>query len=327
MTSRRRMSLVVLLAAVYAVRYLAIKAGLGFAPPLRFAALRALIAAGALLAVVAILGQPMLPPRRLWPALLGLAATSTFVGFGAMFLSPGRTGAGIASVLGNTAPLIVIALAASFLAERVTRGKAAALVLGFLGVSLIAYPAITDPAPFGVLGAVLPLTAATGFASASVLIKRMDVGDALLPVAAWQLLIGGAPLLVVSAWLERDAVIAWHSIFISLLLFLALIGTAFATALWYWLVQRDDVGRLSLLLFLVPVLGLVLAVVFYREEVGVLEAIGVAVTVSGIGVVVRESWRRATPHEVRRHTQSHASVRQLTRRSRSRPPLSQKARE
>lgn len=33
-------------------------------------------------------------------------------------------------------------------------------------------------------------------------------------------------------------------------------ASAFAIAVWYWLVQRDEVGRLSLLLFLVPVLGI-----------------------------------------------------------------------
>jgi drug/metabolite transporter (DMT)-like permease len=287
----------VLLAAVYAVCYATIKTGLAFAPPLRFAGLRALIAGATLLAVIPILRQPLLPPRRFWPGLSALAATGTVFGLGAMFLSPGRTGAGIASVLGNTIPLITIPLAAVFLGERVTRAKAAALVLGFIGVSLIAYPAITDPARYGVLGAILPLTAAMGFAAASVLIKRMDVGNALLPITAWQLLIGAAPLFLLSAWLEGDASIAWTSMFISLLLFLALAGTAFTTVLWYWLLQRDDVGRLSLFLFLVPVLGLAIAVTLFDEAVGGLEAGGVALTIAGIAVVVRESYSAHFPQQ------------------------------
>ncbi len=289
MTPRGRMALVAILAAIYAVCYAAIKTGLAYAPPLRFAGLRALIAGVALLALIAILRRPLLPPRRFWPGVFALAATGTFFAYWAMFLSPGRTGAGIASVLGNTMPLILVLLAAGFLGERVTPGKAAALILGFVGVSLIAYPAITDPARSGLLGAVLPLVAATGFALSSVLVKRMDVEDALLSIVAWQLLIGGSPLLVLSAWLERDVAIAWNSLLISLLLYLSLVGTALTTALWYWLVQRDDVGRLSLVLFLVPVLGLGLAVVLLREDVGVTEGIGVAMTLGGIGVVLREA--------------------------------------
>jgi len=285
------MALAALLAPLYAGCYAAIKSGLVFAPPLRFAALRALMAGTVLLAITAILRQPLLPPRRFWAGVGALAISGTFFAFGAMFLSPGRTGAGIASVLGNTMPIIIIILAAVFLGEPVTRGKAAALILGFVGVSLIAYPAITDPSGPGLLSAVLPLTAATGFAFASVLIKRMGVGGALLSITAWQLIIGGALLLLVAEWLERGVAVAWTPTFISLLVFLAVLGTALTTTVWYWLVQQGDIGRLSLVLFLVPVLGLALAVALFGESVGILEAIGVVTTLAGIGAIVRESGR------------------------------------
>ncbi len=74
--------LVGLLALVYAVCYAAIKAGLAFAPL-----------------------------RRLWPWIFALAVTGTLVAYTGMFLSPRRAGAGIASVLGNTGPLMIVALA------------------------------------------------------------------------------------------------------------------------------------------------------------------------------------------------------------------------
>ncbi|NIM50934.1 MAG: EamA family transporter [Gemmatimonadales bacterium] len=289
MTSPRRVALVVVLAGVYAVCYTAIKAGLAFAPPLRFAGLRAVIGGTVLSLMLLIIGQPLFPPRRFILGTLALAAIGTLFAYGGMFLSPGRTGAGIASVIGNTGPLIVIVLAAVFLHERVTSGKAAAMSLGFIGVGLISYPTVTDPAQSGAWAAVLPLTAAAGFAGASVLIKRLDVGGAFLRVAAWQLLVGGIALLALAAWLERDAAVVWNGRFVVLLLFLAFVGTAFATAVWYWLLQRDEVGRLSLLLFLVPVFGLGLAVTFFRESLGVLEGLGVLVTIVGLGVVAWES--------------------------------------
>jgi drug/metabolite transporter (DMT)-like permease len=59
-----------------------------------------------------------------------------------MFESAGRTGAGLASVLGNLQPLVVIAIAAAVLAEPVTKDKAAALAVGLLGVTLMTAPAI-----------------------------------------------------------------------------------------------------------------------------------------------------------------------------------------
>jgi drug/metabolite transporter (DMT)-like permease len=287
------MILVGFLAAIYAVCYATIKTGLVFAPPLRFAGFRALIASVALFAVIAILRRPLLPPRRVWSTILPLAVTGTVFGLGAMFLSPGRTGAGLASVLGNTAPLIAIPLAAVVLGERVTRHKVVALFLGFVGVSLIAYPAITDPAASGALGAVLPLTAATGFATASLLIKRIDLTEGLLPVTAWQLAIGAVPLFGLSAWLERGTSVAWNSTFVSLLLFLGLVGTALTTVLWYWLLQREELGRLSLFLFLVPVMGLAIAALAFHERIGRLEAVGVVITLAGIAAVVREMRQNA----------------------------------
>ena len=76
--------------------------------------------------------------------------------------------------------------------------------------------------------------------------------------------------------------------FIALLLFLALVGTSFATALWYWLLGRVEVGRLTLFLFLVPVVGLGIAVLALGESVGALTALGALLAVMGIAAVVRE---------------------------------------
>lgn len=72
-----------------------------------------------------------------------------------------------------------------------------------------------------------------------------------------------------------------------------MVGTSLASALWYWLVQRDDLGRLAMYLFLVPVLGLTIAALAFGERIGLLESTGVALTIAGIGAAVLES-RSAT---------------------------------
>jgi probable blue pigment (indigoidine) exporter len=90
---------------------------------------------------------------------------------------------------------------------------------------------------------------------------------------------------------EHNAVIVWNATLVGLLLFLALIGTAFATALWYWLIRHDDVGRLTMFFFLVPALDLGIAALAFGEAIGLWEGAGVVVTLAAIGAVAWESWR------------------------------------
>ncbi len=273
--------------AIYAVCFALIKSGLAFAPPLRFAGLRALIGGTALLGFDAAAGRPLLPVLRSLPWLLALAVTTT-VGFGAMFLSPGRTGAGIASVLGNTQPLFAVLLAALFLRERITRGKGASLVLGSTGVALISYPALAGPEAHGVSGPALALAVSVAAAAGSVIIKRMGRQHDLLTMTAWQLIIGSLPLLSASAITERGATITWNTEFTALLLFLALFGTSLATFAWYRLIQREEVGRLSLFLFLVPLFGLAIGAFILRETISPLEVAGAVLTIAGVGAMMRE---------------------------------------
>ena len=245
-----------------------------------------------------ILRLQLFPARRELPLLLTVALTATTLAFGAMFLSPGRTGVGIASLLGNLQPLLVIVLAALFLSEPLTRSKVAALTLGLTGITLITAPALTGPNAFGISGAVLALVASVSLAVGMVLVKRMGTPPNLLILTAWQSTLGSLPLLATSALFERDAAVSWTVEFVSLLLFLAVVGTSFTTVVWYWLLQRGDLGRLTLFLFLVPVFGLGVGTFLFGEKLGLLSVVGVVLTVSGIAVVARPGSK--TPPQVLR---------------------------
>ena len=275
------------LALVYAICYAAIKAGLVYAPALGFASLRAFLAGGALLALLAILRRPVLPTRASWRWVLALGLTTTTLAFGGMFLSPGRTGAGIASVLGNTQPIMALALAAAILHERLDRSKVIALGLGTLGVVLIAYPELSGPSAYGISGAALALGASVALAVGSIIAKRMGDKVDLINVTAWQLLVGGIPLLALSVLFEPGGIV-WDPRFIGLLALLGLVGTALPTPIWYWLLRGDEVGRLSLLLYLVPAAGLLIGTLVFAEPLSRLEIGGmVLVVLAGLATGVR----------------------------------------
>lgn len=272
------------LAAIYAVCFVAIKTGLAFAPPLLFAGLRAEIAGVALLGLVGV-RRPLASVPMRWPELVALALTSTSLAFGMMFLSPGRTGAGIASVLGNLQPLFVLVLAAAFLREALTGAKTLALGLGLAGVTLIALPAIAGPDAYGISGPLLALGASASLALGNVILKAIGGRHDLLTMTAWQLTLGGLPLLALSALVERGVAVIWTASFAALLFSLALAGTALPALVWNHLARQEEIGRLTLFLLITPVLGVALAGAVFGERLGALEWVGIAATVAGVGIV------------------------------------------
>ena len=288
-----RFLLATLVAVAYAGCFVVITLGLPYAPPLRFAGGRALLAGVTLLAVSGISGRGLVPPRRLRPWIPVLGAILT-IQYAAMFLSPDRAGAGLSSVLANTGPIFLVILAYVVLRERMTVRSVGALLLGVAGVSLIAWPAMSTGEGTGFLAVILPLGVAVGAAAGTVVLKRLDAGEALLSVAAWQLILGALPLLLASALFENDAT-AWTPALVGALTFLALPGTALALGVWYWLVQREPVSRLAALMFLVPVAGLALAWAVFGETVSGGQAAGVALALVGIPLASGMGYRDSRP--------------------------------
>lgn len=287
-TRRGRFGVAIGMAVVYAACYSAIKVGLASAPPLRFGGLRATLAGVTLLLLLLVTRRPVVPARRLIPGVLVLALAGTIVPFAAMFSSPGRTGAGIASLLGNTTPLFALALARPLLGEHMTGPRLGALGLGLLGASLIASTGMQDGGSTWYL--LLPVVASLGFAVSSIWAKKMQIADAVLEVVAWQFVLGGLALLAWSG-LSEPLTVRWNLEFSALLGFLAIIGTALTTAVWYWLLQRDEVARLSLALFITPVVGLALGGILFGERLGLAELAGATTILAALGVAAFETPR------------------------------------
>jgi drug/metabolite transporter (DMT)-like permease len=281
--------LAILLTLIYSLCYVLIKAGLAYAPPLLFGGLRTLIAGAALLAYAFSKCEPLFPPKTRWKGLLVLAFVGTTLVFGAMFLSPGLAGAGIASVLGNSQALITVVLAALFLGERLTTGKTTAVILGLSGAILIAFPALKASNTESVLGIGLALAVSAGTATGNVIVKRYRIKRGLLAFAGWQLVLGSLPLLFFSALSEHGQEVTWNMAFAGILLFLAVVETSFPTAAWYWLVQQEDVGQLSLFFFLVPIFGLGLAALIFNEAINLYEGTGIVAILAGIGALIWEA--------------------------------------
>lgn len=299
LTSTRQAWLMLVVIAPMVACYPAIKAGLEFAPSMLFAGLRTLVGGVVLLLVLVIRRKPLWPEARLARWILPLGLLATTLTFGAMFASPAYTGAGIASVLGNTQPLVITVLAAVFLGEKIGWGKAIALLLGMSGVILLTLPALHGQIGHNLIGAMLALGSSVSAAVASVIVKKLRAGKDLMSLTAWQLIAGSLVLLGLSAVFEQQGNIEWTGGFVGILLFLAFAGTALSTWLWFWLLQRTEASRLSLYLFLVPVFGLLIAIGGFGERLNALQAAGVAWILLAVAFAILAGRSRTIPRTIK----------------------------
>lgn len=267
-----------------------------------FAAMRALLAGAMLLLAALMVRRPQPSGWRIWGILVGAALTFTAIGFGGMFLAGGRITPGLATVISNTQPLIAAVVGYFVLAERLKRHVGAAFALGFMGILIIAVPALADSqANSTPAGTVLVLVGAAGVAIGNVLLKL--VAERVDPVMAmaWVLLIGSVPLLGIAVVTESPKMIAWSVSFVGTLAILSVLGTGIAFVLWLDVLRRAPLNRVNSYTFLTPVLAMLLGVVFYGERPSPLEWGG---SVAIVAAIIFASRREMTPAPAGRNAAS-----------------------
>lgn len=287
--------LAILVAFLWAICFPLIQIGLEDASPLSFAAVRAGLAGLMVLLLAVWLRRPW--PRDLANlaliAAVGLSFTA--LGFGGMFLGGGKISPGLATVLANIQPLIAAVLAITFLSERLTPRIAVGLVLGFIGVVIMSLPSLSGPDRAASVHAFIWIgLGALGTAVGNVLLKASAGRADVLVLTGLQLCVGAVALAGSAQALGENWEITWTSYFIASLLGLAVFGTALMTALWYYLLNRTSLNRLNIFTFLTPVFGLFLGGLFFEERLGLVQGLGIVVTVAGIQLVATKNRRSAT---------------------------------
>lgn len=95
-----------------------------------------------------------------------------------------------------TAPIWIAILAATFLGERLTTGKIAAVVLGLIGVVVIVRPATSSVDP----GQLIALGAAFGFGVSVTMMKSLTRTETTIGIIFWMLVIQSVLGLVPALW-------------------------------------------------------------------------------------------------------------------------------
>jgi O-acetylserine/cysteine efflux transporter len=265
-----------LAATVWGLTFVAIKFGVGEAPPFLLTALR--------FAFAAVPAVFFLKPPRTTPALVILYGLLIGVGqFGLLFyaFSQGMT-VGLASVIMQMQAFFTILLAWAFMGERPTSRQIVATAVTFLGIFVI------GAARFGGAGLwpfALTLLAAGCWGAGNCVGKLAGRVDAL-SFTVWSSLVAPVPMFLLSLVFEHGRTLpALLHPTVTLIVCVAVIayaGTLLGFGLWSRLLARHPAAVVAPFALLVPVVGMVASWLIFGEGLSPLEFFGAALIMGGL---------------------------------------------
>lgn len=216
-----------------------------------------------------------LPP---WPWIVALAAANSVLALGAMYLAAARAEATVSSILVGAQPLALAAAGWLVFGERLTARTVAGLALAMGGVLLIA---TTSTGPTRLDGVLLSLIAAIAPSLGTIAMRRLGPTVDLVAATASQFAIGGAVLLSLSALVEPWSATMLAPGLVADIALQGVVGTGLAYVAWFWLLGRVPLAQLGSMLFIVPITGVVVALVA-GERPAASELVGTAVVLAGV---------------------------------------------
>jgi drug/metabolite transporter (DMT)-like permease len=282
------------LCAIWGSTWLFIKIGLEHLPPLSFAGIRFVVAVLLLGALAAMRRAPLPRSRRDW-TMIGVTGLLSFtINYGLLFWGEQHISSGLASVLQATIPAFGLVVAHYYLpTERMTPAKVAGVALGIAGVAVVFSDQLSVEGTMALWGSAAIVVGAFAAAFANVLVKARAGHLDPTVLAAGQMLFGLVPLVGTGFWLEGSPfALEWTTMGVVCLLYLAVVGSAVAFGLYYWLVRNMDVTNTMLIALVTPLLAVVLGMIVLDERLTWRLVAGGACILAGVGLVVASGAKR-----------------------------------
>jgi drug/metabolite transporter (DMT)-like permease len=277
--SREGPWLLLSLALLWGVNWPAMKLAVSEMGPWTFRAICLYAGALGLFAIALKLGLSLRVRRGHWRALaissiLNVTIWHVCSAYGLTLVEAGR-----ASLIAFTMPIWVGLFGALFLGERLDARKTAALALGAIGLALLAVPAFAGLAA-SPLGFFLMLACAVGWATGTLYLKRQGFGMNAVSLTAWQLALGGVPVLLgmlaidlpAGLWrVETPSLQAWIGI-----VYAATIPMIYCHWAWFRALEILPAQIASLGVLAVPVVGVASSAWLTGERFATLDYAGMA---------------------------------------------------
>lgn len=214
-------------------------------------------------------------------ALFNITAWHMLSAYGVTLIHASR-----AVIIAYTMPLWAVILGRLLLREPLTRARGLALVLGLGGLTILIGPELRAlwAAP---IGALLMLGASICWALGTVLLKYLRWTMPTILLTAWQLTLGGVPVMLGKFLLEPVPALASVSLAGALgTAYAALIGVLFCHYAWFKVVRLLPAAIAAIGTLGIPAVGVFASAWLLGEPVGASELSALALIISALGLLL-----------------------------------------
>ncbi|MGD8855073.1 MAG: EamA family transporter [Chloroflexota bacterium] len=283
----RNLLQLLLLAALWGPSFLLIKVAVAEIPPISLIFGRVGLAAVLLYLLLRLSGGKLPGPGRIWFPLAVVALFQTSLPLVLLSWAEQHIDSALAAILNSLTPLFTILFAHLLTADdKLTIPKAAGIVLGLIGVLFFVAPALQSgmqASTWGIL-AMIVVTASYGFAGVHTRNHLNNLPPLVAPagqmaMSAFFLLL---PMLIIEQPFAQPIPPPQA---IGAVVGLAVLGTVLAFIVYYHLLRSASASYVSMVTYLVPVIGILLGVIILDERLAWNDFVGFGLILLGVLIV------------------------------------------
>ncbi|MCS7309026.1 MAG: DMT family transporter [Armatimonadetes bacterium] len=238
-----------------------------------------------------ILRVPLGLPRADLLRALALGATALGLVHILVFVGLRYTTAVDATLLLAGEPLVMALMSTLLLREGITRQAAWGLILGFVGAYLLINRGLLPPLHQGstLWGNLLVAASVLVEGTGTVLSRGLTRRHRGIVVLFWES-VGATIALALPAYLFWTSSATVPSVpALGAVLYLGAVNSAFCYAVWFVLMERHHVGNMGVFIFVQPVVGALMGVLWLKEPFGIYTALGAVMVLTGVWLATRST--------------------------------------
>jgi drug/metabolite transporter (DMT)-like permease len=273
---------------IWGTTYLGIRISLETMPPALMGGLRWTIAGTLLVTYLLWRGEPLPPPAR-WGGIGLMAFLLLGLGNGGVVFAEQWVPSGLAAVLVATSPFWMAAVEACLRdGERLTRGTALGLLVGFGGIVVLVWPELvlgSASSRMFLAGVIALQVASLGWSLGSAYSRRHAREDHVLGTTALQMLAGGLLMTVAGTLRGEWTELSLNARSGTALFYLSTLGAIGGFVAYTYALRHLPVSFVSLYAYINPVIAVALGVVVLGEPFTGRIAVAAALVLAGVAIV------------------------------------------